>query len=225
MLYQPDHGRSPVLATVAASAANWNNTANWSASSGGASGASVPVAADAVTFDNLGAGNCTIDATVSVTSISVSGYTGIINQGANSMAISTTATFGTGTFTGGSANITVTGAFTLSGTAFTSTTAILELQDNAAFTSGSFTPNNGTVRFNCTHIAAETISGVSPAFYTLEFVGISRGYTIASAGNISVANNLIISGSAFYNLLTGAIDVKGDINISNTATGCGGDTR
>jgi hypothetical protein len=205
---------------------NWNNTLNWSATSGGLGGAGVPVAADLVFFDGgaLGIGNCTINVPVAVTSLTVSaGYTGTINQGANTIAISTAASFGGGTFTGGSANITVTGSFAVSATAFTSTSAILELRDNAAFTGGSFLHNNGTVRFNCTNNALETISGNSPAFYQLEFVGLNRGYAILSVGNMSVVNNLIISGVGFNNLTTGVIDIKGDINVTNTSNGCGGD--
>jgi hypothetical protein len=205
---------------------NWNNTLNWSATSGGLGGVSVPVAGDIVFFDGglgLSVGNCTINVPVSITSLTVSsGYTGTIIQGGNTIAISTTASFGGGAFTGGSANITITGAFTISATVFTSTSAILELRDNAAFTGGSFLHNNGTVRFNCTNNALETISGNSPTFYQLEFVGLNRGYNISSAGNITVANNLIISGAGFNNLQTGAIDVKGDINVTNTSTGCGG---
>src|SRR5450432_2637259 len=207
---------------------NWNNTTNWSASSGGLGGASVPVVADIAVFDGGGLGidigNCTINTAVSVTGITVSsGYIGTIIQGANAMAISGPASFGGGIFSGGSSNITVTGVFTLSATAFTSTSGVLELRDNAAFTGGSFVHNSGTVRFNCTNNAAETISGISPAFYQMEFVGINRGYTISSTGNISVANNLIFSGGGFYTLNTGVIDVKGDINVTNTSTGCGGD--
>jgi Secretion system C-terminal sorting domain len=204
---------------------NWNNTLNWSATSGGLITASVPVAGDIVVFDGglgLSVGNCTIDVPVSITSLTVSlGYTGTIIQGANTIAITGAAIFGGGTFTGGSANITVTGAFTVSATAFTSTSAILELKDNAAFTGGNFAHNNGTVRFN-TNIALQTISGTSPTFYQLEFVGQGRTYSISSAGNITVTNNLIISGVGFNNLTTGVIDVKGDINVTNSATGCGG---
>jgi hypothetical protein len=208
---------------IAAAASNWNNTANWSATSGGAGGVAVPVAGDVVTFNGSGLGNCNIDVSVSVGSISVSGYTGTISQGANIIAVSTTATFGSGTFTGGSANITVTGVFTLSGTAFTSTTAVLEFDNNAVFSSGSFLHNNGTVYFN-TSIAAETISGTSPAFYVLNFAGNNRSYTISSLPDITVASNLIISGGGFINLLLGNMDVSGDINITNSATGCGGTT-
>src|ERR1017187_8914115 len=98
---------------VAAAPSNWNNTANWSTVSGGTGGTSVPGAADAVTFNNTRNGNCRIDLTVNILSITVNGYTGIISQGANSFSTVNNASFSSGTFTGGSANITIGGNFTL----------------------------------------------------------------------------------------------------------------
>jgi len=207
---------------VAAVPSNWNNTANWSTVSGGAGGASVPGAADAVTFNNLGLGSCTIDVPVNVLSFTVvAGYSGTISQGANTFSTVNIASFSSGTFSGGSANITIGGNFTLSGTSFTSTSAILEFDGNAAFTSATFIHNNGTVRFNKAG-GATTISGTSPAFYTLEFVGEGFSYNITSAGNITVSNSLNLTGGLFYNLNTGTIDVSGDINVTNTAAGCAG---
>ena len=207
---------------VAAAPSNWNNAANWSNVSGGAGGFSVPGVADDVNFDNNGLANCTIDATVNIKSITVAaGYSGSIIQGANPITLVNAASFSGGVFTGGSANITIPGVFTISGTAFTSTSTILEVRNNAAFTSGSFIHNNGTVRFNGSF--SPTISGTSPVFYTLEFVGNGNTYTIFSIGNLKV-NSLNTSGSLFYNLSSGAIDVVGDINSNNSATGCGGNT-
>ena len=207
----------------ASAAGNWNNTANWSNVSGGAGGFSVPGALDAVTFDGVGLGNCIINQAVNITSINVkAAYTGTITQGANSIITSGVGTFSGGTFSGGSANINIQGVFTLSGTAFTSTSAILELNANAAFTSGVFTHNNGTVRFNTTVGATQTISGTSPSLYTAEFVGLGRTYKISAAGNLTVANALNLTGSAFATINTGTIEVLGDINITNTATGGGG---
>ena len=201
---------------------NFNNILNWSSTSGGLPGASVPTAGDAAIFDNGGTGNCNIDAAVNIASLTVNtGYTGTIIQNNNTIAIAGAASLAAGAFTGGTANITISGIFTNSGTAFTSTSAILELRANAAFTGGSFTHNNGTVRFNGSGSA--TISGTSPTFYILEFVGKGNTYTLSSTGNITVTNSLNLTGSLFYNLATGAIDVQGDINSSNTATGCGGD--
>ena len=40
---------------------NWSSTTNWSATSGGASGASVPTTTDDVFFDGAGNSNCTVD--------------------------------------------------------------------------------------------------------------------------------------------------------------------
>src|SRR5579872_5648190 len=120
---------------VSAAPSNWNNTANWSNVSGGAGGFSVPVSGDAVTFNNVRRGNCTIDVAVNISSLTVNaGYTGVISQGAHPIII-TNATFSAGQFLGGSSNITITGSFTLSGTNFTSTSAILEIDGDPAFSS------------------------------------------------------------------------------------------
>ena len=118
-------------------------------------------------------------------------------------------------------NITIGGNFTLAGTAFTSTSAVLEIDGNAALPFATFIHNNGTVRFNATG-GTTTISGTSPAFYILEFVGEGFNYNINSAGNITVANSLNLTGTLFYNLNNGTIEVSGDINVTNSAAGCGG---
>ena len=206
---------------VSATPSNWNNTANWSNVSGGAGGFSVPVAGDAVTFNNVRRGNCNIDIAVNISSLTISaGYTGTITQGAHTLNITNDATLSAGQFLGGSSNITIGGNFTLSGTNFTSTSAILEIDGDPAFTSGVFTHDNGTVRLNAT--GATNISGTSPTFFILEFVGNGFNYNINSTGPIIVVNSLNISGTSTYNLNTGDIDVRGDINITNTGAGAGG---
>ena len=212
---------------VGIAAGNWSSASNWSSSSGSFGGASVPGASDNVIFDGgffwISQGKCTIDMAVNVAGITVtSGYGGTIVQGANSITVSGAASFGGGTFTGGAADIIIGGAFTISGTAFTSTSAAMELQGDAAFTGGSFTHHNGLVRFN--DAAAENITGTSPDFYDLEFTGRGSSYTISSTGNIDVANSLIISGTSSYTLNAGTINLSGDLNLTNTATGDGGTT-
>jgi len=206
---------------VSAAPSNWNNTANWSNVSGGAGGFSVPVAGDAVTFNNIRRGNCTIDIAVNIGSLTINaGYTGTILQGAHTINITNDIVLSAGQFLGGSSNITVGGNFTLNGTIFTSTSATIEIDGDPAFTSGVFTHNNGTVKFNAT--GTTNITGTSPTFFTLEFVGTGFNYNINSTGNFRVTNSLNISGSSLYNLNTGDIDVTGDINITNTAAGAGG---
>ena len=206
---------------VSATPSNWNNTANWSNVSGGAGGFSVPAAGDAVTFNNVRRGNCTIDIPVNITDLTINaGYTGTIIQGAHTIIISDDAVLSAGQFLGGSSNITISGNFTLSGTNFTSTSATLQIDGDPAFNSGVFTHNNGTVKFNAT--GTTNISGTSPTFFTLEFVGNGFNYNINSTGNIRVTNSLNVSGTSTYNLNTGDIDVTGNINITNTAAGASG---
>ena len=208
---------------IASSASNWNNPANWAATTGGAGGAGVPGTTDAAIFDGNGLGKCTIDLNVNITSINVKeAYTGTIVQGTKTITTSGAGTFSGGTFTGGSANINIQGVFTLSGTAFTSTSGILEFNNTVAFTSNTFTHNNGTARFNTTGPVTQTISGTGPSLYIAEFVGLGRTYRITAAGNIKVSHALNITGSASATINTGTFNVLGDINISNTGTGGGG---
>jgi hypothetical protein len=56
-----------------------SNTANWSASSGGAGGASAPVAGDSVVFDaSSGAGVCTLGSDVTCWALFMTGHTGTL---------------------------------------------------------------------------------------------------------------------------------------------------
>lgn len=64
-------------------------TTNWSASSGGAGGASVPTSADAVFFNgSSGGGTCTIAATVPCLTLNLTGYTGTLAFGTDKIEIS-----------------------------------------------------------------------------------------------------------------------------------------
>lgn len=68
---------------------NWNNTLNWSSSSGGAVGASVPGTNDRVVFNNLGNANCFVDVSgLAIESISISGYSASIDLSGNNLTIS-----------------------------------------------------------------------------------------------------------------------------------------
>ena len=107
---------------ISAAPSNWNNTANWSASSGGAGGASVPGASDLVTFNALGLGNCTLDVAANVAGITVNGYTGIININGFNLTTTGANTLATGTINngGGAAALTLNtiSTSTFSGTTF-----------------------------------------------------------------------------------------------------------
>jgi len=183
---------------------NWNSAGNWSATSGGLGGAGVPGPGDVAIFDGgllgLESGNCTINAPVSVSGITVSaGYGGTISQGANTIAVSGAASFAGGTFAGGSVAITIGGTFTIAGTAFTSTSATMTLNGNAALTSGSFAHNNGTVAFTGSGLQTITAPG-GETFYN--FILNNSGPGIQLENNISIATGLTMT--------VGNIDLNGN---------------
>lgn len=117
---------------VASTASNWNNTANWSATSGGMGGASVPGASDAVIFNGAAGnqGNCILDIAPTVASITINGYSGTIDLNGFTLTNTgtTAATFTTGTISNSGAPATIaintTGVVTLNGTRFGISTAI-----------------------------------------------------------------------------------------------------
>lgn len=203
---------------VAATASTWNSTANWSSSSGGAGGSSVPTSSDTAYFDGNGTGNDTLDVNVSVKRLEIAaGYTGTIVQGTYTVTIGTTgAVLSGGTFAGGSGSITASGAFTISGCAFTSTSGTLTLSGNYTLSSGSFTHNSGKVTFS----TSCTITGTTD-FYQLSFAPAvsSATFTIASGTNLVVNDDFSYEGSQFIQINGDTIKAKADIYLSNTNTG------
>ena len=104
---------------------SWNNTANWSTTSGGTGGASAPGASNTAIFDG-GSGThhgiCYITAPVTVSTITVSGYTGVIDLRGNTLTTTSGSTLSTGQITdsngSGSISMNTSGTLTFSGTTF-----------------------------------------------------------------------------------------------------------
>lgn len=103
---------------ISAAASNWNNTANWSTTSGGAGGASVPLATDDVFYNNNGLGNCLIDVAAVINSININtSFTGTIDLNGNTFNVTGTVN---NEFAGGTINDTPgTGSLTINSTART----------------------------------------------------------------------------------------------------------
>ncbi|MBI2930320.1 MAG: hypothetical protein HYY16_01600, partial [Planctomycetes bacterium] len=93
---------------------NWSDGANWST-------ATMPMSGTAI-FDGTSVKNCTMDDAASGIIINVqAGYTGTLTQ---TVALSPASySQADGTFNGSAQNITISGAFSLSGGSFSSTTA------------------------------------------------------------------------------------------------------
>lgn len=209
---------------IKATAAYWNNTANWSATSGGAPGASVPGSSDTAYFNGSGVGNDTINATVNIKRLEIaSGFTGKILQGANAITVGTGgAVLSGGTFTGGSSSITVSGSLTISGTAFTSTSNTLSVAGSLTISSGSFTHNNGIVALTATSTLTVSRTG-GVTFYKLSFAPTSTAtFTITSTTSITVSNLFSYDGSAAITLNSGTISAQGNLTVNNNSTGGGG---
>jgi len=163
-----------------------SSTTNWSTASGGASGASAPVAADTVIFDSAsGTGTCTIASGATCTTITLNSATLSLTLGAN-LTIS-----GTFTLTLGALSL---GTNTLSCSIFSSSNSNTR---SIAFSTGNITVtgNNatiitfatatgftytGTPTFNCTYsgsVGTRTIFGATSATGGTESNSISINIT------------------------------------------------
>lgn len=131
---------------VAAAASNWNNAANWSTTSGGAGGATIPGTggSEVPIFNANGLGNCNLDITPVVPGITVNGYTGTIDLVGNILTTTGTNTFTSGSIinTGGSGALTLNTTLT---TTFNGTTVGADVNGSTGrifFNGSTF---NGTV--------------------------------------------------------------------------------
>ena len=84
---------------VGGAGGSWNNSANWSATSGGAGGIGVPTSTDTAIFDSGDTNSANIDTSISVGNIKInSGYTGTVTEATSStITISGTTTVSAGT--------------------------------------------------------------------------------------------------------------------------------
>ena len=180
--------------------ANWNTTASWSTTSGGASGASVPGASDAAIFDggNSMVGGVTVDATVSVVSITItSGYTGggandgEINTGAYTITTSGALAMAAGKITRASGNLTITAnSINNTGGSITTTTSG-DIIINSTGTVGSFTLNTITS-------AGATSMGntTAPSAVTINGTMTSSTSTVAVYSNSDITQNANITANS-----------------------------
>ena len=131
---------------VGSSGGNFSDSANWSASTGGLGGASVPGSSDTAIFDGGGVNSSTIDITSTIQGLTISaGYTGTITV-ASGVTFTMTSAFtqADGTFNSGDTLLdnNGTGATTISGGTFNLQSATLESTRAITVSGGIF--NGGT---------------------------------------------------------------------------------
>ena len=215
---------------------NWNDTASWAATSGGAPGASFPVAGDTVALDtNSGAANITVNVASACTIIIASGsYTGTLTFDAN-LSTSGTVTFIAGmTIAGTTGRLICTGATATLTSAGKSLLCGLQFRGAVTFTladawvcttlflgDGSNSPviNGNTISCTgiTTNITTTLVSGTTTFIMTgtgtLQMTGVTTGnlknnLTFNTAGTITVSGTIKYStGTITYT--AGTIDTTG----------------
>ena len=210
---------------------NTSSTTNWSASSGGASGASVPTASDSVFFDQsstdtvtlTGALTC-LDFTVSAGTVTFSSTGTLSISGALSLVAATVwSATGTITFaaTSGTNTITTNGVSISAPITFNGVGGTWQLQDaltigstrQIALTSGTLDLNNYTM----------TSGSFSSNFSTARNLAMGTGKIVitGNSGNViatSTATNLTVTGSKRFELSYGGSAGTRTILGATTAT-------
>lgn len=151
-------------------AGSWTsgNTANWSATSGGAGGASVPTSVDDVFFDaNSGTGSVSLQFSTSIKSFTCTGYTGTLSASSGNL-------------------LTVNGSFILSAGMTWSWSSTLTLTGTGTITTAGKTLNH-SVNFD---------GGPSSAVFTLGSAYSCSGFTTLNGGTLSTsASNYAMTGN------------------------------
>lgn len=218
---------------VASSSGNWSNPSNWSTTSGGSGGASVPTAADAVIFNGSGGknGNCVITSDVSVASFSMTGYTGQITVSSSDLIITGTATFNTGQMvssgTGSTATVNSSATTSFAGTTFSIplTVSSTDLFFNgstfnssltATKTGGGANTSTGGNTFNGT----TSVTNASLSVFTLANTNPDR-YNSTVTFTTTTSGRIFVGGNSIGNQFNGNIIVNstGNSGITFNATG------
>jgi hypothetical protein len=190
---------------------NFNSILNWSTTSGGLPGASVPVSTDRVILD-ANSGNLSLEININVRGIISTGYLNNLTQNAFTITVgSFNFSWVNGTFIGSSSAITCTGSLLVTGGTFTNTSGLCTI--SISFTSqGTYSHNNGSVLF----LSNNHVTVTSGIFYNLEIAKGSFNIIILIS-NAIVNNNLILTSAGSASGLN--IECKKDIQFNSTGAG------
>ena len=205
----------------------WDSTttANWSATSGGAGGASVPGAADDVTI-NTASITVTTNYNVSVISVTINASAATLSLG-GTLTCSGAITLTTGTFTTNNFNVTATSLSSSNSNTRTinlgSSTVTLTLGAPVNFTtSTNLTFNAGTSNIICSSTSG-TLNGGSQVFYNVSFTSTSISLFAITGAN--TFNNLTVTGPASAGVAPITFDSRQTINGTLSTTGTAGNRR
>lgn len=197
--------------------ANWGDTANWSDTSGGTGGFSVPTNVDDVFFD-ANSGNCTVNASArTAKTLNFTGYTNTITMsntitvsgnvtlgagmgiaGANALIVNETSTLTSNgktwsapfTFSGTSKTFTLGDNWTISGQVNLSGTTATTINSNTLTSSGNLTSTTSATTTGTTNIS------LTGGTWSNSSTGALRNNLTFTSGTIT------ISGTVYYNTRT-----------------------
>ena len=166
-------------------AGNWNSTTKWSTTSGGASGASVPGTGDAVIFNaSSGVGIATLNVNADIQSLTMTGYTGTLAFGTNTISLNSTGAVYTGDST---YSVTGTPVINVTSTGSTAITVACGSPTEANSISFNFTGGTYTLDF----------LGPLTNARSANFTGFSG--TWATVSNGTLYGNLTLSSTMTFN--------------------------
>ena len=171
---------------------NWNDTSNWSATTGGASGASVPGSADTAAFDaSSGAGTATLDISPDIQTLTCTGFTGALAFGTNTISLNSTGTIFTGATT-----MTVTGTPQIICTNSSATARTITPGAVTEANSISFRITAGTGNFTVSTSAGirniDFTDGVNPT----GFAGTLTAQAITIYGDLKASTGMVVTASS-----------------------------
>ena len=195
---------------VAGGTGNYNSTTNWSATSGGASGATVPTAADNVFFNaSSGAGTATINVASNCRDLNLTGFLGTLNFTNTLAVIGSVMNFGLGTYT-------VTGASQLQlQTTMTVTSNGTSWQGNLYFTGNIVF----TLADNMTILGTLSVTAGSTQTINGNTIFVSSNLTSVGNGTTLGTTNIVLNGTGTWSSSgTGVIRNNVTINTAGTLT-------
>ncbi len=186
---------------IASGNGNWNDINNWSTSSTGVGGATVPIIGDFVYFTSNGLGNCTIDIAAVFDGISTTGYTGTIDLNGSVFNPSV----------GGTANITFNDLHIIDGSAST----------NLSYTTTGQTSFNGGTYDIEINLICGSVDFNGGTFNSAVDVEDNGGSSANGAGGCTFNSTLKITNSGTSYFLMGQTNpdiFNDDVTLINTST-------
>jgi hypothetical protein len=206
---------------------NWSDSQNWSTTSGGGAGASVPGSADTATFNaSSGAGTATVDSNVTIQTLTMTGFTGTLAFGVNTISVNSTGTVYTG-----AATFAVTGTPVIIVTNATATATTVTAGAVTEANSISFKFTGGTYALTFLGTASHAARNVDFTGYSGTWLDRTNAYTIYGSLTISTGMNsgsagstgiLTFGGTSGTQVFTSNTSTVRDIYFPITINGVGG---